>query len=145
MAEGVERFTITQTPTGPATYRDGAGPWVRYPDYEKLEKALQEAEDRFVSCDNCERPSREEDLKTIWCREPESGEQVDARICLACRLKAERDEARYALRWALGWLNQCDEEPLPDEEPMDYERWRAALAASGLDAEKLAEARGGSK
>jgi predicted RNA-binding Zn-ribbon protein involved in translation (DUF1610 family) len=66
-------------------------------DYEKLRKALEEAEDRFESCDNCERPSREEDLKVVWCKEAESGEQVDARICLACRLEAQRDQALQAL------------------------------------------------
>lgn len=57
----------------------------------ELQKALEEAEDRFESCDNCERPSREEDLKVVWGREAESGELVDARICLICRLEAERD------------------------------------------------------
>jgi hypothetical protein len=57
----------------------------------ELRAALEEAEDRFESCDNCERPSREEDLKVIWGREAESGELVDARICLVCRLEAARD------------------------------------------------------
>jgi hypothetical protein len=67
----------------------------RKPVEEELDLArrhAEEAEDRFESCENCERPSREEDLKVIWAREPESGEQVDARICLVCRLEAERDE-----------------------------------------------------
>jgi hypothetical protein len=73
------------------------GGWVRYSDHrsvvERLEGELEKAEDRFEFCDNCQRPSREEDLKTIWCRDAESGEQVDARICLVCRLEAERDQA----------------------------------------------------
>ena len=56
---------------------------------ETLERALQEAEDRFEFCDNCERPAREGDLKVIWCKDDESGEAVDARICLVCRLEAE--------------------------------------------------------
>jgi hypothetical protein len=50
-------------------------------------------EDQLQRCDNCERFTAEDDLKTIWCREPESGEQVDARICLVCRLEADRDKS----------------------------------------------------
>jgi len=103
MAEGVERFEVGEPEEHGGPLRryvetpmdsDPHGQWVRYSDYEKPREALEEAEDRFVSCDNFERPSREEDIKTVWCREPESGEQVDARICLVCRLEAARDQAR---------------------------------------------------
>lgn len=77
------------------------GEWVKLSDHlariEELEAEREEAEDRFEFCDNCERPSREEDLKVVWCREAESGEAVDARICAVCRLQAERDEAEQAL------------------------------------------------
>jgi hypothetical protein len=64
----------------------------------ELRAALEEAEDRFESCDNCERPSREEDLKVIWGREAESGELVDARICLVCRLETDRDHLLAAFK-----------------------------------------------
>lgn len=41
---------------------------------------------------NCERPAREDDLKVVWGRDGESGEQVDARICAVCR--AEQADTR---------------------------------------------------
>jgi hypothetical protein len=53
---------------------------------------LQDSEDDFEFCDNCERPARDGDLETIWCRDAESGEQADARICLACRLEQRLDQ-----------------------------------------------------
>ncbi len=63
------------------------------------ERERGELEDAFEHCDNCERPTREDDLETIWCTEAESGEQVDARICAVCRaekklkeVEAERDD-----------------------------------------------------
>jgi hypothetical protein len=56
-------------------------------DVQKLE-----AEDGFEFCDNCERPARESELETTWCRDAESGEQVDARICTACRERSNFEE-----------------------------------------------------
>lgn len=67
---------------------------VRRHEQETAEAAMrrvEEAEDRFESCDQCERPTLEADLKVIWAREPESGELVGARICAVCR--AEQAQA----------------------------------------------------
>lgn len=56
------------------------------------ERMREEIKDRFEDCDNCQHTVPKDDLETIWCREPESGEQVDARICVVCRLKAEFEQ-----------------------------------------------------
>jgi hypothetical protein len=77
---------------------------------EKLERALEEAEDRFESCDNCERPSRKQDLKVIWCKDGEGGEAVDARICLVCRLESQlQSEREQVLEEVREGLERCVE------------------------------------
>ncbi len=92
MSDQIERFEFDQDADEAAEVSE-FGPWVRYSDHrsvvERLEGKLQEAEDRFQSCDHCERPSREEDLETIWCRDAESGDQVE-RSDEGCRAKEGR-------------------------------------------------------
>lgn len=61
------------------------------PASRQAAQGAEEFEDQFDSCDNCDRLVLEKDLKVIWCRDGESGEQVDARICLICRLEAEKN------------------------------------------------------
>jgi hypothetical protein len=110
---------------------EAAAPFIRQP----LERALEEAEDRFVFCDNCERPSREEDLETIWGKDAESGELVDARICRVCRLEAERKEIaqqeRQRVRGALkAELIGLHNGTAPDRDERYQMAWRDGVAAA---------------
>lgn len=98
-----------------------------------LSKALEEAEDRYESCDNCERPSREEDLKVIWCREPESGEQVDARICLVCRLEVERDQAAQQERERI----EGQVRPVLEAFDLEIERYQELGDAWDIEADRI--------
>lgn len=58
MPEQPERFAITQTPAGPATYRDGNGHWVRYSDYEKALDQLRVERDQALTAASNQRDYR---------------------------------------------------------------------------------------
>jgi hypothetical protein len=100
-------------------------------------------EDQYDRCDNCERLTAEDDLKVIWCKDQESGEQVDARICLVCRLEAERDQAgssyvRERLRAAL----QLADDAIEALEWLQDQRPKALVTDAGKPvAERLKERR----
>jgi hypothetical protein len=107
VAEGVERFVISQTPTGPATYKDGAGPWVHYSDYEKEKTRADElAATDEAQLENCileleARAQKAEDAlaETLADRDAAyKGEEIaqrerDQARQEVKRLKAERSEA----------------------------------------------------
>lgn len=112
MAEWSEQWTLgAVSVNGPSIYGDQTVEVVPKQEAEqKIEEAkreLDEFEDRFQRCDNCERLTLEDDLKTVWCNE--DGEQVDARICLTCRLKADLDQAQEADKERVREVTEADE------------------------------------
>lgn len=104
---------------------------------EQVEQWLEEAEDRFQACDNCERPTLEDDLETIWCRDQESGEQIDARICPVCRTEAALRELAEATETALDLAERAHGgEPRTGEDyysHRDFVRVRLSKARSSLE------------